>query len=273
VQKDVLVREHGADASPFFQMGILTGLPDFNRIAQHELPRIFKTGEGLEYDQLGDQTACGVCRELGVWLRHALVPSIKTMPSVAEKLEQGCLVADVGCGAGVAMFVAAEAFPASTFHGFDISEKALALARAEKERRGCKNVEFFNPSLDEDRMGTGKYDFVMTHDAIHDMAHPQQVMENVHKAMKPGAEWIIGDMSSLEDHGQNIHNHPFSANLYGFSCLCCLPSGMSAPGAAGLGTMGLSIPLAEKMLKTAGFKDFKVLEWTHPLNRYYVAVA
>lgn len=38
---------------------------------------------------------------------------------------QGAMVADVGCGCGVALVVAAKAFPNSTFHGYDISEAAL----------------------------------------------------------------------------------------------------------------------------------------------------
>jgi len=57
----------------------------------------------------------------------------------------------------------------------------------------------------------------------------------------------------------------------GFSCHLCLPSAMSGPNPAGLGTLGLSQSLAEKMLKKAGFKSVEVLDWGHPLNRYYLA--
>lgn len=38
----------------------------------------------------------------------------------------------------------------------------------------------------------------MTHDAIHDMAHPSAVLRAVQKATLPGGCWIIGDMASLE---------------------------------------------------------------------------
>lgn len=41
-------------------------------------------------------------------------------------------------------------------------------------------------------------------------------------------------------HAANIQQHPMAALLYGFSLHLCLPSGMSAPGGAALGTMGMS---------------------------------
>lgn len=60
-----------------------------------------------------------------VWVRHALVPSLRALPGVEAALEAGCLVADVGCGMGKALMAVAQAFPASTCHGYDISEDAL----------------------------------------------------------------------------------------------------------------------------------------------------
>jgi 2-polyprenyl-3-methyl-5-hydroxy-6-metoxy-1,4-benzoquinol methylase len=60
-----------------------------------------------------------------VWIRHSLVACLCRVPGLQEKLEAGCKVADVGCGGGEAVMTAAAAFPASTFHGYDISEDAL----------------------------------------------------------------------------------------------------------------------------------------------------
>ena len=59
--------------------------------------------------------------------------------------------------------------------------------------------------------------------------------------------------------------------LYGFSCHLCLPSAMTGPNPAGLGTLGLSANLAKEKLLEAGFKDVCILDWGHPLNRYYLA--
>jgi ubiquinone/menaquinone biosynthesis C-methylase UbiE len=271
-QKDVLVRENGADASPFFSGGFLAALPALQRVTQNKLPELFQQGGGLDYDAYGEPVACGVCRELGVWLRHFLVDRLHNLPGdFPQNLESGCHVADVGCGCGIAVLTAAAAFPNSTFHGYDISEIALTEARDLVKKQNLKNVEFINPGLDESGMHDATYDIVMTHDAIHDMATPFDVMKSVKKSIKPGGIWIIGDMSAANSHADNIHKHPLSPLMYGFSCHICLPSAMSAPNSVGLGTMGLSEELAREKLMEAGFKKVDVLDWGHPLNRYYLA--
>lgn len=91
------------------------------------------------------------------------------------------------------------------------------------------------------------------------------------QAIAPGGVWIIGDMNAGPNHGINVSANPMSPLLYGFSCHLCLPSAMSAPNAAGLGTLGLSANLAKEKLLEAGFKDVSILDWGHPLNRYYLA--
>ena len=271
-QKDTLVREFGDEASPYFSLGMLQAIPDFYNMCTGVLPELFKTGKGLTYDAYGEDLACGACRELGVWMRHFLPERCRALPGgVGEKLERGCLVADVGCGCGEAIFVAAAAFPASTFHGFDISETALAQARRTAAERSLKNVEFINPGVEERGMGEVQYDFVMTHDALHDMARPYEVMKSVRKSMKEGAVWVIGDMKAAPSHGVNVHKNPLAPLLYGFSCHLCLPSALSAPNAEGLGTLGLSENLMKEKLMEAGFKKVSVLDWDHPLNRYYLA--
>ena len=271
-QKDVLVRENGPDASPFYSGGFLAALPALSRVTQSKLPELFQQGGGLDYDSYGEPVACGICRELGVWMRHFLVERLRTLPGdFPKKLESGCKVADVGCGCGLAVLVAAAAFPNSTFHGYDISEIALKEARQLVKEKSLTNVDFINPGLDESGMPEATYDIVMTHDAIHDMATPFEVMKSVRKSIKDGGIWILGDMSSAPTHADNIHKHPLSPLLYGFSCHICLPSAMSAPNAIGLGTMGLSEIMAREKLMEAGFKKVEVLEWGHPLNRYYLA--
>jgi 2-polyprenyl-3-methyl-5-hydroxy-6-metoxy-1,4-benzoquinol methylase len=271
-QKDVLVREDGPDASPFYSGGFLAALPALQRVTQDKLPELFVKGGGLDYDAYGKPVACAVCRELGVWLRHFLADRLRALPGdFSQRLESGCNVADVGCGCGGAVFIAAAAFPNSTFHGYDISEIALDEGRDLLKKQNIKNVEFINPGLDERGMPEAFYDVVMTHDAIHDMAMPYDVMKSVKKSIKPGGIWIIGDMSSAPTHADNIHKHPLSPLLYGYSCHLCLPSAMSGPTSVGLGTLGLSENLAREKLMEAGFSKVDVLDWGHPLNRYYLA--
>ena len=72
-------------------------------------------------------------------LIEVTLPLVEGLP---EQLEAGIEVADVGCGAGHAICVMAEAYPNSTFVGFDFSEEAIAMAREEAADKGLSNASF-----------------------------------------------------------------------------------------------------------------------------------
>jgi hypothetical protein len=49
----------------------------------------------------------------------------------------------------------------------------------------------------------------------------------------------------------------------------CLSSGLSEPGGAGLGTLGLHPRLAEQICRQAGFSRFARHDFDDPVNLYY----
>ena len=57
--------------------------------------------------------------------------------------------------------------------------------------------------------------------------------------------------------------------MYGISVLSCMSSALSAPGGAGLGTLGLPAIQAEAMAATAGFTRFRTLAVDHAVNAFY----
>src|SRR3954469_939516 len=54
---------------------------------------------------------------------------IPALDGVEAKLQAGARVADVGCGLGASTILMAQAFPASTFTGFDYHDGSIELAR------------------------------------------------------------------------------------------------------------------------------------------------
>ena len=57
-------------------------------------------------------------------------------------LDPGAKVADLACGTGHAVVLMARRTPHATFTGYDISEEAIARARAEAEQLGLVNARF-----------------------------------------------------------------------------------------------------------------------------------
>ena len=58
---------------------------------------------------------------------------LPALDAVAEKLERGATVADVGCGHGFSTIIMAKAFPKSTFIGYDFHPASVEQARIHAE--------------------------------------------------------------------------------------------------------------------------------------------
>jgi len=232
------------------------------------LATAFETGIGLTYDDLGPSAAHAVERMLEPWTRLALVPLIlPALEGVLARLEAGAVVADVGCGSGVALCTLAAAFPASRFEGFDPSRHAIARAQARVDAGGLTNVDLRAAGA-ESLPADERYDFVLTLDCIHDMPHPDRATAAIRRAIEPEGTWLIKDIRSGPNWQDNVKN-PVLALMYGTSVACCMSSALSEPGGAGLGTLGLHPELAETMCRQAGFTRFHVHDIEDPANLYY----
>ncbi|HKV55206.1 MAG TPA: class I SAM-dependent methyltransferase [Candidatus Binataceae bacterium] len=253
--------------SPFFLAGGFCALPQQMAILER-LPESFRTGVGLPYDAFGPEGARGIERLLAPWFRTQLVPvALPKLDGVTAKLDKGAKTADIGCGGGVALIELAKRFPRSEFHGYDISEYALARAEANKSKAGVRNMTVHDARRDL-IPGDASFDLITTFDCIHDMAHPLPVMSAIRKALKPDGTWLIADIHGEDSFEKNLAN-PLAPLLYGFSVLCCMSSAMSEPNGAGLGTLGFPEGVARKMTAEAGFTRFKSHDFNNPINAYY----
>jgi ubiquinone/menaquinone biosynthesis C-methylase UbiE len=161
-------------------------------------------------------------------------------------------------------------FPSSEFHGFDISEHALH--HASERLKGLPNVTLHNPAKG-DGMADGAFDFILTIDAVHDMAHPDKVLPIVRRAVRDGGVgYVVGDFRSCGSLPANIREMRELAMIaYTISVQLCMSAGLSEEGGMGLGTLGFHERLAHSMLKDAGFREVKTLDWGHPVNTFYHA--
>lgn len=226
----------------------------------------FRTGIGLTYDDLGPSAAHSVERMLGPWVRIALVPMIlPALDGVVRRLEAGARAVDVGCGAGVALAGMAKRFPASTFDGYDPSVHAIA--RARHNTADLANVSLYEAGAAE-LPADATYDLVLTLDCLHDMPDPREAIRAIRAAIRDDGVWLIKDIRAKSDWQSNLRN-PLLAMMYGTSVATCMSSGLSEPGGAGLGTLGLTTELAEQLVREAGFSSFTVHDFDDPANLYY----
>jgi 2-polyprenyl-3-methyl-5-hydroxy-6-metoxy-1,4-benzoquinol methylase len=230
-----------------------------------DIVRCFREGGGVPYEKF--HGFHHLMSELsGTIHEAALVDVILPLAGahVIEQLRAGADALDVGCGMGGAVQLMARAFPASRFTGIDISDEAIAGARA----AAPDNATFMK--IDAATLGApARYDLITAFDVIHDQAKPAQVLAGIRAALRPGGTFLCVDIAASSNLADNIE-HPLGPALYASSTMHCMTVSL-AQGGAGLGTMW-GQELALRMLAEAGFRDVAVRKVEGDvLNNYYVA--
>ena len=253
---------------PAFGMGTFHRLPQ----TMESLLRVresFVTGLGHNYDSHGPEGAAGIERSFEPWSNAHLLPTVlPALDGIVDRLTSGAVVIDIGCGAGSAVLLMAAAFPKSNFSGYDISHYALDRANQKREASGVANATFHDPR-DSPMPADHSVDLVTTFDCIHDMTHPQQMMESIRDALAYDGTWLLVDIKALDTFDQNVRMNPMASLMYGISVLSCMSSALSEPDGAGLGTLGLSANTARQMSERAGFTRFRKLDVDHSVNAFY----
>jgi 2-polyprenyl-3-methyl-5-hydroxy-6-metoxy-1,4-benzoquinol methylase len=253
---------------PAFGAGMFSNLPETLGVLP-QLAESFRTGRGLPYDAFGPEGARGIERGFAPWYRTFLVPAlVPAVRGLREALDRGARVADVGCGSGVALIELARAFPNAELHGYEISRHAIERGRRAAAEAGLTRLAFHHVG-DDPLPADASFDAVLTFDCLHDMTHPQDVMQAIRGALTDDGVWVIADIKALPTFAENAEKNPMAAMMYGFSVLTCMSSALSEDDGAGLGTLGLHADLARQMSERAGFTRFARLEVDHPVNAFY----
>ncbi len=260
---EVLVNEEGSLAYSAGAFGPLMAPDVVDAIVE-----AFRSGIGPSWEELGPDAAHQTAEMSAQWARHPLVPLIiPALEGVEAKLRQRAAVLDLGCGAGTALVALAEAFPASTFTGFDPSAHAISLARAAVDAVGVTNV-----NLEQKAAAAlpteATFDLALVFDVLHDMTDPAAALRGLHACLVDDGTLLVKEIRCRPRFAENRAN-PMLAMLYGFSITGCLASATSEPGGAALGTVGLYGELLEQMANAAGFSRVHVHDFGDPANLYY----
>jgi ubiquinone/menaquinone biosynthesis C-methylase UbiE len=194
------------------------------------------------------------------------------LPMVAglvERLERGARWADVGCGAGRAVIRLAEAFPNSTFVGYDNFEGQLLLARREAEEAGVSDRARFE--LHDAATGLPeRFDVISSFDVVHDAVDPPALLDSIRRGLVRDGTYLMLEMNSADDPDDNVG--PLATLLYGVSVVYCMTTSL-AHGGEGLGTCGLPAARVGELCAQAGFGPVERLDLEDPFNSLYVIKA
>ena len=241
------------DSGPYFLAGgmlVATSLAkDEERIAE-----AFRTGAGVAWDDHHHDLFDGTVRFFRPGYVANLVPSwLPALDGAVAKLERGTKVADVGCGYGASTIIMAQAYPASTFVGYDSHQPSIEAARKAAARAGVNDRVTFEVATAQDFPGTG-YDLACIFDALHDMGDPVAAARHIREALTPDGIWLLVEPQAGDQLEDNIN--PVGRIFYAASTFICVPNARAQDGAWALGAQAGEAQLRQ-VVTQAGFTRFR----------------
>jgi 2-polyprenyl-3-methyl-5-hydroxy-6-metoxy-1,4-benzoquinol methylase len=226
----------------------------------------FRTGGGVHHTDLHPDVAEGTSRFTAQWHKNMLVEQwLPLVPRTAAKLRDGARVADVGCGAGRAIIALAQAFPESTFAGYDVSPAAIETAKHNAQEAGVEDRVGF-AVLDVTAGLPEHYDVITTFDVVHDAVDPLGLLRSIRDGLRTGGTYLCLDINCSAEPVENIG--PIASLLYGFSIMYCMTTSLAEDG-EGLGTLGLPESKLRDLAAKAGFAGVERVEMDNPFNNLY----
>ncbi len=237
------------EQSPVF----LPGFFDIVAACVKDEPKIreaFRSGKGVGWHEHDHGLFAGTERFFRPNYRANLIKSwIPALAGTEAKLKEGASVADVGCGLGTSTILMAEAYPNSTFVGFDYHSGSIDMAREAAKKAGVANRVKFEVAKAKDYPGKG-YHFVAFFDCLHDMGDPEGAARHVLGTLDRDGTWMIVEPFANDKLEDNLN--PVGRVFYAASTMLCTPASLSQEVGLGLGAQAGESRLS-KVLRSAGF--------------------
>ncbi len=240
-------------SSPAFLPGLfqiaLGSVIDSPRITE-----VVRTGEGIGWhDHVNDvHEGCERFFRPG-YNAHLVTEWLPALDGVVDKLERKATVADVGCGHGASTVLMAQAFPVSTFLGFDYHTGSIETAKERASAAGVTERVRFAAAPASSFPGRN-YDLITMFDCLHDMGDPAGAARHVRQALADDGTWMIVEPAAGDQVEDNLN--PVGRAYYAFSTLLCTPSSLSQEVGLALGAQAGEARIRQ-IASEAGFTRFR----------------
>jgi SAM-dependent methyltransferase len=254
------------EESPVFIVGAFQTAAAAVRIWPR-LQDAFRTGEGVSYFEHDPDLFVGMERLFRTGYAAHLVQSwIPSLDGIEERLRAGARVADIGCGHGAATILMAQAYPRSTFVGFDYHGPSIDEARERARAAGVADRISFQVAGAAAYEETG-FDLICMFDALHDLGDPVAAVARARAALKPDGVLMIVEPNAGDRAEENFN--PIGRAFYAGSTLICTPCALSQSNGHALGALAGEARIRE-VVTAGGCSGFRRAAQT-PFNLVFEA--
>ncbi|MEP6873896.1 MAG: class I SAM-dependent methyltransferase [Burkholderiales bacterium] len=241
------------EGSPAFIPGAFqVAVAQFKAIPK--MTQAFQTGLGLGWHEHDVSLFHGTERFFRPGYAANLVSSwIPALDGVEARLKAGGSVADVGCGHGASTIIMAQAYPNSTFVGFDYHEPSIGHARDAAKKAGLGDRVRFEVASAKSFPGSA-YDFVTMFDCLHDMGDPVGASAHVRQSLRKDGTWMIVEPFANDKLEDNLN--PVGRVFYSASTFICTPASRSQEVGRCLGAQAGEQRLRD-VVSEGGFSKFR----------------
>lgn len=212
----------------------------------------FATDGGIGWGEHHPDLFAGTERFFEPVYRTSLVDSwIPALEGVEDKLRSGGRVADVGCGHGAPLILLAEAYPDSTFVGFDYHAGSIDAAREAAAAAGVSDRVTFDVAGADDFPGD-HYDLVCVFNALHEWGDSVRAAHHILTALAPDGTWMFTEPRTDDELVESVRARTF----YSVSSFVCTPSALSQGADDALGAQAGEARLQD-VIEQAGFTRFR----------------
>lgn len=214
----------------------------------------FRSGKGVPWGDHNGRLYCGVSAFYRNAYRASLLSEwLPALDGVVEKLHEGITVADVGCGYGHSTVLMAQAFPRSSFHGFDAHESSIDEARLNAAEVGIDGRVGFEVARADDYPGDN-YGLICFFDTLHDLGDPVAAALHAAEVLAPDGTVLLVEPFAKDRVEDNVS--PVARLYYAASTTICCAHAISEGGNLVLGAQAGEARLAE-VFRRAGFTRFR----------------
>ena len=210
----------------------------------------FRDGRGVAWDEHHPDLFAGTERFFRTnYIAHLTDYWIPTLDGVEAKLRAGATVADVGCGHGASTVILAQAYPRSSFVGYDFHRPSIEAARKAAAEAGVADRCRFEVAAATSYPGRG-LDLVAIFDCLHDLGDPVGAARHIRETLAEDGTCLLVEPYAEDRLEDNLT--PVGRVFYAASTMVCTPCSRSQDVGLALGAQAGEARLRE-VLEAAGF--------------------